>query len=235
MDREILLKVVLPLLAATAVSIAIHMRWPADGFFLNLAAGFVGILATIVYVDWILRQHEQQKWSGTQSRIITRIQYLASRTVTGIRVSLGFGTDMFDHATMELGGPDAMREELRRVALNVLVPATRNRIEALDQDGWRKLNAELEATSLECGKLLDRFGSRMKPLVMELVLDLQQHVDSAQTYWRLLPDIAGVPLEQVPRTNTPPEELQAAWNELTARDLRRALDCASGLLKELQK
>lgn len=127
-----------------------------------------------------------------------------------------------------------MREELHRVALNVLVPAAHNRIEALSQDDWRKLNAELEATSLECGKLLDRFGSRMSPSVMEHVLDLQQHIASAQTYWRIFPDVAGVPLDQVPHTNTLTDELQAAWNELTARDVRHALECASKLLEELQ-
>ena len=58
MNRHLVTQLVLPLVAATALAVLVHLWWSADGFFLNLAAGFVGSLVTVGYIDWILRRHE---------------------------------------------------------------------------------------------------------------------------------------------------------------------------------
>jgi hypothetical protein len=51
-------------------------------------------------------------------------------------------------------------------------------------------------------------------------------------FWHVFPDIAGVPVAQLPKTNTPPEELQSAWCELTAKDIRKVLELSIRLSSE---
>lgn len=223
MQPALVRRLVVPLACVALLSGGLHMYRPADGFFLNLATEVVGILITVAYVDWILRHHEEERWSGTEARIATRLQQFASSTVTGIRVAFGFKTDVFDHSVLEAGNPREMTREVMRVAEHVLMPAAGVRVVALDPAGWKNLCLHLQTMSLEAGKLLDRFGGRLKPGAVETLLDIQQALDSAQTFWRVFPDVAGVPPEQLPKTKTPAEDLQASWNNLTARELRKIL------------
>lgn len=232
MNRRLITQLVLPLVAATTLAVLVHLRWPADGFFLNLAAGFVGSLVTVGYIDWILRRHERERWREADSRIGARLSKLASATITGIRVSFGYGTEVFDRRTMTTGSPDLMRKEVLRVAAHVLSPTAEASVAALNQDQWKALVAYLQGVSAECGVLLDRFGHRLEPKPIAVVLDLQQHLESAQTFWRVFPDIAGVPVAQLPKTNTPPDELQDAWCDLTAKDVRKVLELSAKLSVE---
>jgi hypothetical protein len=232
MNRRLITQLVLPLVAAAALSALVHLRWPADGFFLNLAAGFVGSLVTVGYVDWILRRHEREHWKEADSRIQARLSKLASATITDIRTSFGYGIEVFDRLAMITGSPEVMRKEVKRVAIHVLSPTAEARIAALNQEQWKSFAAHLQRASTECGVLLDRFGHRLEPKTIAAVLDLQEHLESAQTFWRVFPDVAGVPVAQLPKMNTSPEEMQAAWCELTARDIRKVLELSTTLSVE---
>lgn len=224
MKHRLLAKLVLPLVAATVLAVLIHLRWPADGFFLNLAAGFVGSIVTVGYIDWMHRRHEAERWKETDSRIDTRLSSFASATITEIRTSLGFGTEIFDQFALATGNPEMMRKEVLRVAIHVLTPTAGARIATLTQAQWRSFAAELQRASEETGVILDRFSHRLSPEAIATILDLQQHLESAQTYWRVFPDVAGVPVALVPKMNSSPEEFQAAWCELSAKDVRKVLD-----------
>ena len=134
MNRRLVTQLVLPLVAAAALSALVHLRWPADGFFLNLAAGFVGSLVTVAYVDWILRRHKRELWTEADSRNLALLSKLASATITGIRTSFGYGTEVFDRVAMMTGSPEVMRKEVLRVAIHVLSPTAEARVAALNQD-----------------------------------------------------------------------------------------------------
>lgn len=226
MNRRLFTQLVVPLLGAAALSSLIHLRWPADGFFLNLAAGFVGSLVTVGYVDWVLRRHESERWKEADSRINARLSKLASATITGIRTSFNFGTEIFDRIALATGDPEVMRREVLRVATHVLSPAAEAKVKALNQAQWKTFASHLHQASMECGVMLDRFGHRLEPKTLSAIMDLQQYLESAQIFYRTFPDIAGVPVAQLPKTSTPPEDLQSAWCELTAADIRRVLELA---------
>ena len=232
MNRRLVIELVLPLVAATLLSVLLHRYWPADGFFLNLSAGFVGSLVTVGYIDLILRRHEQENWKETDIRIKRQLSKLASATITGVRTSFGYGTEVFNSLLMLKGTPEVMQKEIVRVATHVLCPAAEARIKALNKKQWRSFAAHLNQSSVECGVLLDRFSNRLDPYEISLMLDLQHHLETAQTYWRLFPDVAGASLDEVPHMNTPPEAMQAGWCEVTAREVRKVLELSVKLSEE---
>ena len=211
-------------MGAMVLSGLVHLWWPADGFFLNLAAGFVGSLVTVGYIDWVLRRHESERWREADSRINTRLSKLASSTITGIRTSFDFGTEIFDRLAMASGDPEVMRKEVLRVATHVLSPSAGAKVKSLNQAQWKSFAAHLHQASIECGVILDRFGHRLEPKTISTVLDLQQNLEAAQIFYRTFPDIVGVPTDSLPNTNTPPEELQSAWCEIAANDIRKVLE-----------
>lgn len=229
MKRPLLLQLLLPLSVATALAILVHLYWPADGFFLNIAAGFVGSIVTVGYIDWILKRHEERRWDEADARIKSRLRKLATATITGIRTSFGYGTEIFDRRAVESGDVESMRLEVVRIASHVLSPGAEAKVAALNQNQWKSLVSHLQLMSSECGLILERFGSRLPPKTMVTLLDLQQNLEAAQTFWRVFPDIAGMPVDQLPQTKTPSEELQAAWCEITARDIQNTLKNATAL------
>ena len=232
MNRRLFIQILLPLAVATVVAIAVHLRWPADGFFLNLAAGFVGSLITVGYIDWILRRHDSERWKEADTRISARLSYVATITITGIRTAFGYGTEVFDQRIMNIGDQTAMQSEVLRIAAHVVAPTAETRVAAMDQEQWKSFVTNLMHASAECGVILDRFGHRLAPRTVATLLDLQEALTAAQTYWRVFPDVAGVPVDQVPTGRTPPDELQAVWCEFTARDVRKAIALAIQLVEQ---
>ena len=229
MKRPLFTQLLLPLVVATALSILVHRWCPADGFFMNLAAGFVGTIVTVGYIDWILKRHEEERWSATDSRISSLLRTLATETITGIRTSFGYGTEIFDRRAWASRDIETMRLDVIRIATRVLSPEADAKIASLDQQQWKFFVTHMQLMSMECGAMLDRFGPRLQPKTMEILLDLQQSLRSAQFFWRVFPDIAGVTLAQFPQAETPAEAMQADWCENTARDVRKVLDLAAGL------
>lgn len=165
MPRNLWLKLVLPLTLLSALSLLVHRRWEAGGFFINLTTELIGIVVTVLYVDWVLRRHEAERWKGTDARIRERLNKHAVLVVTNLRVSLGFGPDILDEEALLAGTGDYARAnaEMRRVAVQVLTPAVRSRIEKLTQEEWRNLEKGLRGVWQGAGLLLDRFGSRLSP------------------------------------------------------------------------
>ena len=226
MKRRLLTRLALPLLAATALSIVTSRYWPLDGFFVNLAAGFVGSLVTIFYVDLILKQHESDRWRATDLRIASLLRRVATRAITGIRTSLGYGTDIFDQHAFASGNVATMEAEVARVAIAILVPNASAKIGILDQSGWKTFMSNLRASGAECDVLLDRFGHHLQPETVATLLDLKSAIESAQTYWRTFPDLAGVAPELLSHSKPRIQDLQKAWNEITAKSTREALQLA---------
>lgn len=216
----LLTRLVLPLLAVFGIALAVHFICEADGFFLNLATELVGILITICYVDWILRRHEQQRWIPTDERIANRLRVLLNGTISGLRDGLGFGADVLDQCVAATLDPYAMHKEVIRVGEHVIAPAALSRVQALDQDGWSKLARHIQNAHNGIVAFLNTFQTRLSPDQMSDILDLQESLAKSLTHYSTFPDIMGVPEDQLPETNTPPEFLQQFGCESTAKELQ---------------
>jgi hypothetical protein len=224
-------RLVLPLAFLFGLSLLIHGTWPADGFFLNLATEIVGILITIPYVDWILKQHETQRWLGADARIANRLRILLNSTVSGIRDGLGFSPDILDERFPVSKNLSAMHNEIIRIAEHVISPIVYQRVRALDPRGWKSLATHVANSHNGTLIFLNAFQARLSPEQISDLLDLQEALSSSLTFYTVFRDLAGVPENQLPQTRTPPEMLQQSGYEATAKDIQTAL----ALVKKLSQ
>lgn len=193
MHKNLLPRLVLPLLALSGVAIALHAKWNADGFFLNLATELIGILITICYVDWILSQHEQQRWASTDERIANRLRVLLNGTVSGLRSGLGFGIEVLDQRVWATLDAYAMHKDVMRVGEHVIAPAALSRIQGLDQKGWVSLARYIQDAHNGVLTFLNAFQARLSPDQISDILDLQEALATSLSYYSTFPDIMGVP------------------------------------------
>ena len=223
MKNGLLMRLVLPLLLVSFASIIIHIRWQAGGFFLNLATEIIGILITLLYVDWIIRQRERKKWLGTDERISNRLRILLNSTVSGIRDGLGFDIDILDQRVLSTLNPVAIHDEIMRVGKSVIAPIVHQRVSALDQRGWKSLTAHLVNAHNGALAFLTVFQTRLSPDQISDLLDLQEALEYSLTFYSIFPEMAGVPEDELPETRTPPEILQKSFYENTANDIVKIL------------
>lgn len=229
MKLTLITPLVLPLLAVFGTAVAVHCYWQADGFFLNLATELLGILITICYVDWILTRHEQQQWTPTDRRINDRLRVLLNATVSSIRSSIGFGTDVLNQSALLSNDAIQMHRDVIRVGEHVVAPALDKRIAALDERGWHLLNKQAMRSAAATILFVQTFQNRMSPEQLTLLLDLEDALSGSMTYYATFPDVIGVPHDNLPN----PDDLrqpaiQKAGIECTVRELQKVMSlCAA--------
>jgi hypothetical protein len=136
---------------------------------------------------------------------------------------------------MKTCDPIAIHNEVIRVAGHVISPILPQRIRALDQNGWKSLATQIQHSRNGVAVFLNTFQSRLNPDQITILLDLEDSLSQSLTFYTIFPDIAGVPIDQLPDTRTPPEQLQRDFCELTATDLRKVLALAKELSETIAK
>jgi len=230
LNKSLFKRLVLPLILLIIIAVFIHIFFKkADGFFLNLSTELIGILITICYVDWILREHEHQRWLSTDNRIIDRLQILLNATISGLRDGLCFGIDVFDERARNSRNAYAAHKDVIRVGEHIISPAALSRVKALDQAGWTKLARHIQKSHNSVLSFLNLFQNRLSPNQISYLLDMQESLDKSLTYYTIFPDIMGVPKDKLPKATTSPEELQQFGCESTANEIQKICILAKNL------
>lgn len=223
MNRNIIKRLVIPLLILITASCILHSVIDNDSFFINLATELIGIIITIVYVDWIIKLNDKQQWEEAEKRISSRIRLFINASITNTRVSLGFDTDIFDYAKINSSDINVINSELIRITKEILEPTTKVRINAFEQGDWRLFSQNVNSIGQEAEKMLTIFGEKLSPKQYALLIDIQDLVRNTLAHYLIFPDIAGVPDELLPQTRTPAPVLKQVINHNTSKGLRELL------------
>ncbi len=83
------LVVPLTLGAAVLMVTSFGVSEPWRSLFVNLAAGLLGSVITVFYIDKILRRNEQYKWTKVRGHVGKQVNILANATSSSLRQALG--------------------------------------------------------------------------------------------------------------------------------------------------
>lgn len=206
-----------------------NLLWEADGFFVNLATEIIGIILTISYVNWVLETHEKRRWQTTNVRVMNRLLILLNGVISGIRNGLRIPPDIVDESVFKTGDIKAINKEVVRTALEIIFPAIYPQIISLQEESWRKLAGNLRNSNHQVIAFLDMFQNRLSPDQISTLLDIQEKLERSLIFYETFPDLAGVPKDRLPKTRTPPEQLQQDGYESTATHLQRTIELCSKL------
>lgn len=203
MDRAIIPRLLIPLALLFAGAITLHLWLEWQGFWLNLSTEVVGILITVLYVDYIFSRHEAAKSAPADRRVRRRLQQVATVTLSRLRSSFGYGPDVIDLNVLGRGDDRALRRELVRLSREVLEPNALEDVAKLDTKGWVQFARHLQDTWSDLDKMLQLFGARLQPEVFAIIVDMQDAVFNALNSYLLAPDIVGVPDDELPASKKP--------------------------------
>ncbi len=193
-----LTRLVLPLGAAASISIVLSICSPEPwrGLLVNLSATFLGSVITVFYVDEVLRRNEEHRWKTVMGHVGRQVNILANQCVSSFRSALGLPLPPFWDDPDLANSPPRMREAICHVAEIQVLPSL-NEMQDMDQDDWRNLANNMRGVIANCERVLALFGRNLDPLIMTLVLDLHEKATSVLTPYTVLPDLLGVPADEM--------------------------------------
>lgn len=208
---------------------------PWQGICANLAVTFIGILLTVMYVDYILKQQEKGRWAGAKSLINRRIERFAIVASTQFRLAFGYSSDIYKR-DIDMNDPLIRRKEIIRINENILLPSLNNKIQKLDHADWKKLAKQLQLYWEGGEKLYEVFGNRIDPEIVTSILGIQDEIESILILYSTWPDIIGVPDEKLPfSTKTDLRKNKSALENLISEHVNKILRLSSQLLLKLEE
>jgi hypothetical protein len=229
---RLLWKLYLPISLLFLATLTLGLVFPWRGVFISFAAAFLGILVTVGYVDFVLREHEKSRWQATRERIYELVENIATISANQFRTAFGISADVYTHDLAVLKDPKRRRAETIRITKDVLIPSAREGIRALDTKKWEQLTRQMAITWQGADRILEVHGSKLEPELYSMILDLQRKMGIIKSTYEVWPDLIGVPDEALkPRSI----ETRDANLELIQRDVLEILGLSTRILEALDQ
>lgn len=229
---------ILPVAVAAIASFLLACFVPWQGLFMNLATTFLGILITVVYVDYVMKRHEELYWSGAKFKIVARLQQVAARAGTQFRHLFDLDLDSLPIGLTK--DRAVLRVAMIRLNEEILLPGLKDHVSRLSQEQWAKVAKALKGTDDEVQEFLRIYGNRLDPVSIEGLMGIQDEVRAFLNFYQIFPDLFGVPDDSLPltRSGDRPIEHKRALEGLAAECIGRLLKHSSQLQRhaaELEK
>ena len=201
MSRYLIKTLALPLIVATLIALALGYYFPWQGLFVNLATSLFSVLITILYVERVLQEHDRRLWEKVSKRIAGRALKYGNSIVLEIRVALGFEMNIFDREAMDFSNMQNAQREIARVTEHIIVPAVAERLHFLNPIQWKSFAAALERIVRDGDELINLYGNKLQPDVLQSILDIQEDSSLALASFSIIPDLLGVAEENLAFSN----------------------------------
>lgn len=191
-------RLIIPLAFLTIVFLGLALFFPWQGFFVNLTATFIGILVTVLYVDFIIKQHEKSRWAQAKALIEKRIMSFANVSASQFRITFGISHNVLNREAMDVNNPSSVRKEMIRLTQDILLPSVDSSVQRLNTADWKKLINQLKITWEGADKLCSVFGNRIEPEKLSLIIEIQDEIWGIMSFYATFPDVIGVPDDELP-------------------------------------
>ena len=229
---RLLWKLYLPISLLFLATLIPGLVFPWGGVLINFAAAFLGILVTVGYVDFVLREHEKSRWKATRERIYELIEGVATMAATQFRIAYGIEPRGYSEDLDVLRDAKKRRERAIRITEELLVGSTHDGLRALDTEKWQKLTRQMAITWQGADRILEVHGSKLEPEFYSMVLDLQKKMWMVKSSYDTFPDLIGVPDAALRPKSI---ETKNAYLQLMEGDVLEILGLSTAILKALDQ
>ena len=178
MDRQLITRLFIPLILLTILILVINKYYEFQGLFINLATELIGIIITVIYVDYIIKKRETEKWKNVDKKVSAALRTFINATISTVRTSFGYGFDIIDYRVQQEvehnpKNINLMFKELIRISREILEPTTLAKVSIFDQKNWKAFIEQIQYLYDSDVKLLSIYGSKLTPTQYELLMEIQ--------------------------------------------------------------
>ena len=198
-----------------------------NGILTNLAATFIGILVTVLYVEYILRKHEEQRWAPAVTVIHRKVGSFIVATFSTIRLVLNTASDIPDYTGIDINDAKSLGKEMIGALEGKVLPALDGNVRRLNKAKWKLLAHHLRQTQERADRLYQHYGARLAPELLGLFMNFQEGIDTILAIDGMFTDTIGTPW------GSPYGIKQGLLEETTVSMLRSICEAAVKLMRGL--
>lgn len=166
MKDKTILTIVVILIALAAVSLWIGQKWPADGLWVNLTAGFIGNIVTLLLVDRLLSKHESARWNTSDALLSRQLKIYVNLSIASFRGMLGI--------SMEQVGVGKFLEHKDRLSVHIvndwIKPRASEKIEQGNLLLWEEMGKRISTAQEKAGELMTMYAGRISPEQLQALI-----------------------------------------------------------------
>ena len=233
--RSVFAILVIPLFAGAVLAMLAALLTPEPwrSLLVNISAGLLGSIVTVLYVDQMLRRREQSEWAAVSSHVRSQVTRLAIGTASGIRLALQMPPPSLDPDRV----PDP--EYIRVMMLSDIEERITHhvgQITNMNQEDWSKLANNLTGTMRDIERLLTLFSRHLDSAVVASVLEIAEKARSILGQYQTWPDMLGVPFDQMQPNNRGESMVPyfRAVHQIIIRDCEELLAICATVLRTIE-
>jgi len=226
----------IPLAFLFIVFLILALSFPRQGLFAGFTATFLGILVTVSYVDYVLRQHEKTRWARAKNLIDKRINIFAYISISQFRIAFDVSYKVFNQKAMDFDKLSSIRSEMIRITKDILLPSVEKAIPRLEEKDWKNLVRQLTITFEYGDRLFVLFGNWIEPEKLSLIMEIQDEIEKILSIYTTFPDIIGVSDDKLPMKKTGSAKAdKMEFEKIVSCYVKNVLNKAISLLKKLDE
>ncbi len=223
----------LTLVAAVLMVASFCVPDPWRSLFVNLAAGLVGSIITVFYIEKIIRRNEQHEWTKVMRHIGRQVNILANGTTSSVRSALRIKVS-FPRDLEVFDDPRRMRAMMIELIEDRLLPRISG-LSQMNQDDWRTFANNMIGSVKDAERILTLFSRSLDPTIVGLILDIHERALALLSHYQTWPDMLGVPFAQMKPNNRGESMVpffEAVYKHVV-QDAEQLLKICGNLLREI--
>ena len=152
-----------------------------EALYLNLTSEVIGILLTVVIVEWIANYYVSHYWESPVSKINSTLQGITYEIISNIAGGLGFRPNqIFNVQLVASTNQRESQEEIIRGIDEELIPLNIEEcLNNFEEERWTNLENRLEQNYKKLDHFISLFGQKLSPEIFDFILDIREAHASA--------------------------------------------------------
>lgn len=178
MDKRYIYYLVVPLAVVFFLSTLVAWGSTIRDFALSVAVETLSLLATVLYVDWAIRERDKATWRRATRYIAAEISQFATMVYFELPAILGFGLDLSWGIQLGIFAAEELAAAPKSLFVGAGTVATQETIlselRATTLDGWQGSILFTRDKIDEANQLVDRHGPRLSPSQLSDLLEMRE-------------------------------------------------------------
>ncbi len=224
-----ILWLVIILISTSALSFILSHFYPYKGLFVNLFTEIIGILFTVVFVNWIIDKKEEEKWSQVDNKIKKYLITLLNTLLGDFRVVFLIDRDQLNLKNIDPDDQYSYHKELLHIAKEIIAPNIYDKINKFKKPNWEYLDQHFSNIQDEIRNFINTYQNRLNPQEIAILLEIKDYLTKGLGLYGFTPEVFGASKEDYPELS------ESSWDtinksiESTADDIKTIISLANDL------
>jgi hypothetical protein len=226
--RSLILRLVLPLTVISLLLLVLVRPISTHEVAVNLATDLVTIVVTVLYVDWVIRQYDEERWARAEAYIAGEAATVGNSFIRDVSGAIGIEDEIYERPFLK--DITQMQKSIIQRVSNLDRFVIEDALARFQKKQWQSLMAIVEARMNDAGPVISQFGPRLDADELASLLEFRSACSLILNTYSIFSGFLGVPIQKLPKVRDgKPEEFLVLTIIRMGIDFKRAFAACLGI------